>query len=210
MVVCIHNVHIPSRVARDPGRIVEVGVGYAEVPPEDNEVPAIIKLLDPIITVVHDKQGALLINRQSIERAHKLPAMEQRRATACLAPFGDAQIPGRVDQDGRAGRDRDIVAGVLEPHVDRLLSVLRRQRAGNCNPELVFRGHIHPARHAGGRCHGAFRDVIAGHARIHVDGGKRDEDIRRVRHERPMVDDRIGILRSRHVDEHRRGYHLFS
>ena len=108
-----------------------------------------------------------------------------------------------------ARRRRHVVADVLEPDVNRLLAVARRQNERNRRAELQCGRHFHPSRRAGHRRHGRFGNIVGADAGIEVVGRDGHDHFRRIGHERAVIDDRVGILRRRNVDQHRRGRHFF-
>src|SRR5690242_8800975 len=97
MVVRVDHPHVTLAVARDAGRIVEVGVSRAEVSPQNDEVAGIVELLDPVVAVIDDEHRALLVHTETVDRRHELAAVQQRRAAAGSSPLRYAEIARRID-----------------------------------------------------------------------------------------------------------------
>ena len=125
-------------------------------------------------------------------------------ATACLPPDIHTDIAGGVEEDGIGRRSRDIPIPILEPDIDGLFAVAGREGIGRRGAELANRLHVNPPRRRRRRRGGRLRDEVARDSRIHVVGRDRQDRIGKVRHERPMVDDHVGVLRRGQVDHRRR------
>ena len=83
----IDNVDVALGVAGNAGRIMKICIGGAEVPPQDNEVAGAVELLNPIVAIVHDKNGALLVDSEPVDGCHEFAAMQQGGAAPRLTPF---------------------------------------------------------------------------------------------------------------------------
>ena len=92
VVVRIHHEHVPLGIARDPGWVVEIGVGRPEISPQHNKVADVVEFLDTVVAVVHHEQGSLLVNGDPVHRTHELATVQQRGSAARLSPFRHAQV----------------------------------------------------------------------------------------------------------------------
>src|SRR5881409_835564 len=204
VVVGVADVHDSFIVHGEAGGIVEVRGGVAEHAPEVDKIPRVVEFLDPAVAGVHDIHVAGLIAREAERGRAEFSAMEEVGATAGLPPEIHTDIARGVEEDGIGRRRRDIPVPVLEPDIDGLFAVAGREGIGHRGAELADRLHVNPPRRRRRRRGGRLRDEVARDPRIHVVGRDRQDRVGEVRHERPVVDDHVGVLRRGQVDHRRR------
>src|SRR2546427_92665 len=204
VVVGVADVHDSFIVHGDAGGILEVRGGGAEHAPEVDEIPRVVEFLDPAVARVHDIHVAGLIAHEAERGRAEFSAMEEVGATAGLPPEIHTDIARGVEEDGIGRRRRDIPVPVLEPDIDGLFAVAGREGIGHRGAELADRLHVNPPRGRRRRRGGRLRNEVASDPRIHVVGRDRQNRVGEVRHERPMVDDHVGVLRRGQVDHRRR------
>src|SRR3989475_10256305 len=204
MVVGVADVDDPFLVHRNAGGIVEVRGRGAKHAPEVDEIPRVVEFLDPAVAGVHDVHVAVLVARQAERGRAEFPAVQEMGAAAGLPPDVHADIAGRVEQDGVGRRGGNVPAPVFEPDIDGLFAVAWREGVGCRGAELADRLHVDPPWRRRRRRAGRFRDEVARDPRIHVVGRDRQDHVGEVRHDRPVVDDHVGVLRRGQVDHRRR------